>query len=101
MNVAEKITKLRTEKGISVNKLANMSGLSQGFVRQIELGEKKPTVESLSLICEALNITLTDFFKKEPLDNKDYLIKTLNKNISSLTTIQIKALIEVAKAMNN
>lgn len=101
MNVAEKITKLRTEKGISVNKLANMSGLSQGFVRQIELGEKKPTVESLSLICEALNITLTDFFKEEPLDNKDYLIKTLNKNISSLTTIQIKALIEVAKAMNN
>lgn len=100
MNISKKITKLRTEKGITVNKLANICGLSQGFVRQIELGEKNPTVESLKLICDALNISLTDFFKDEQLDNKEELIDILNKRISSLTSSQIKALIEVAKAMN-
>lgn len=101
MNITEKITFLRTEKGLSVNKLANIAGLSQGFVRQIELGEKKPTIESLSLICEALNITLADFFNEECQNNKEQLIDILNKNIALLTPTQLEALIQVAKAMNN
>lgn len=100
MNVAEKISKLRKEKNISVNKLANLAGLSQGFVRQIELGEKNPTIESLKLICEALNIDLSDFFKEELEDNKEELIQLLTSISSSLSSHQIKALIEVAKVMD-
>ena len=37
------------------------------FVKQrdIELGNKNPTIEFLSYICEALNISLKDFFDDE------------------------------------
>ena len=45
-----------------MNKLANLAGISQSFLREIELGNKKPTVETISLLCDALNITLRDFF---------------------------------------
>lgn len=101
MNIAERITKLREAKGLSVNKLANIAGLSQSFVRQIELGEKNPTIDSLNLICEALDITLSNFFSEEPLPIRAELIMKLNEKISCLTINQLKLLLEVAKALND
>lgn len=62
MNIGEKIRLLRTQKNITVNKLATQAGISQSFLRDIELGNKKPSVEILSYICEALQISLKDFF---------------------------------------
>lgn len=62
MNVGERLKELRELKGISVNKLSNLAGLSQSFVREIELSKKNPTVDSLAYLCEALGISLHDFF---------------------------------------
>lgn len=62
MEVNQRIKFLREQKGITVNKLANLAGISQGFLRDIELGNKRPTVETLSYICDALEISLKDFF---------------------------------------
>ncbi len=62
MEVNKRITFLREQKGITVNRLANLAGISQGFLRDIELGNKRPTVETLSYICDALEISLKDFF---------------------------------------
>lgn len=41
-------------KGYSVNKLANMAGVSQSYLRDIELGAKNPTISFISLLCEQL-----------------------------------------------
>lgn len=65
MNIANRIQFFRQQKGITVNKLANLSGISQSFLRDVELGNKKPTVETVSLLCDALGITLGDFFNDE------------------------------------
>lgn len=65
MDIAKQITELRELKGYSTNKLATLSGLSQGFVRQIELGEKQPTIDSLSKLCNGLGISLAEFFSGE------------------------------------
>ncbi len=65
MNVGKRITFFRTAKGYSVNKLATLSGISQSYLRDIELGNKNPTVEILSYICDALCITLQDFLIPE------------------------------------
>ena len=61
-NVGERIKELRTKSGLTVNKLANEAGVSQSYLRDIELGNKQPTVEYLEYICEALKITLASFF---------------------------------------
>ena len=55
MNVGERINFFRTQKNITVNKLALQAGISQSFLRDIELGNKKPSVETLSYICEKRN----------------------------------------------
>ena len=62
MNVGERIKELREMKGFTVNKLANLAGISQSYLRDVELGNKNPTVETLSYFCDALGVSLKDFF---------------------------------------
>lgn len=42
-----------------------MAGISQSYLRDVELGNKNPTVEVLSYLCDALGISLLDFFNDE------------------------------------
>jgi len=62
MTVGERITQLREQRGYTTNKLANESGLSQSFVRAVELGEKGITVVNLEYLCKVLDVSLQDFF---------------------------------------
>lgn len=87
MDVGKRIVDLRLKKGISTNKLANLAGISQSYLRDIELGKKQPTVEYLGYICDALKISLKDFFDEE----KD---KELEISISKLSEIQQSKLID-------
>lgn len=66
--VGERIKFYRYKKGLSTNKLANMSGISQSYLRDIELGLKNPTVEIIHLICQALDISLKEFFDENNND---------------------------------
>lgn len=64
MDVGKRIKQLRELKGLSINRLANMAGVSQSYLRDIELGNKNPTVAFLSLLCEQLEIHFMIFLKK-------------------------------------
>ena len=61
----KRIKQLREKKGISVNNLAKKAGVSQSYLRSLELEEKNPTVERLAHICIALDISLRDFFSDD------------------------------------
>lgn len=65
MDVGQRIVQLRKKRNITTNKLANMAGISQSYLRDIENGKINPTVEKLEYICEALNISLLEFFENE------------------------------------
>lgn len=88
MDIGKRITYFRTAKGYSVNKLANLSGISQSYLREVELGNKNPTIEILSFICDTLEITLKEFFdeeskgelKEDPLLAKIYQLTPEQKN---------------------
>jgi transcriptional regulator with XRE-family HTH domain len=63
MNVGERIAFFRRAKGVTVNKLATLSGVSQSYLRDLELGNTdNPTVDTLSCICTSLGISLKEFF---------------------------------------
>lgn len=65
MDIGKRIEYFRKQKGYSVNKLANLSGVSQSYLRDIELENKNPTVAFLTIVCNALGISLQDFFNEE------------------------------------
>lgn len=91
----QRIRELREAKGYTVNKLASRAGLSQSFLRDIELGNKKPSVETLDAICWALDISLRDFFDTEP----DVLDSELLRQIYRLNPEQRKKLLDFLKSL--
>ena len=62
MDVGKRIAYFRTAKDYSVNQLADYAGISQSHLRDVESGTKKPSVEIVASICDALGISLSEFF---------------------------------------
>ncbi len=96
--IGERIKYFRSLKGYSTNKLANMSGVSQSYLRSIELGNQNPSVSFLSLICESLEISLAEFFG----NNQEYSMvqNELMAEIYKLNPSQRKALCSFLKTLN-
>ena len=92
MEIGKRITFFRTAKHYTVNKLATLSGISQSYLRDVELGKKKPTVEVLSYICDALDITLCDFFDMET--EKRLIDDPVYAKIYQLSAEQRKAIVD-------
>ena len=98
MDIGKRIAYFRTAKGYSVNKLANLSGISQSYLREVELGNKNPTIEILSFICDTLEITLKEFFDEE--SKKELEEDPLLAKIYQLTPEQKNALLVFLKTMH-
>lgn len=65
MNVSERIRFLREQCGLTQNGLAERSGVSQTHLRRVELGQADITVGHLQLLCDAMSISLEDFFREK------------------------------------
>lgn len=96
MEVGKRITQLREKKGISTNKLANLSGISQSYLREIELEKKNPTIEMISYICDALNISLVEFFNEANQNIEPFLISAISK-LSEKEQIKLAEFINTIK----
>ena len=61
--VRERIAELCEEKHITINKLANISGITQSTLNNIMRGRNhSTTISTIQKICDGLEITVTDFF---------------------------------------
>jgi transcriptional regulator with XRE-family HTH domain len=56
--VARNVRRFRQERGISMGQLARRAGIAKQTLSTIEQGQGNPTVETLGLIAEALDVTL-------------------------------------------
>lgn len=66
--VGSNIRKFRLKGGITQEELALMSGLSQGYINQLESGKRNYTQKSLELIANALSMPIIEFFRGENED---------------------------------
>ena len=61
--VAERILELCKERNITVNKLSNMSGVTQSTVNDIVNHRAKNIgIVTIKKLCDGLEITITEFF---------------------------------------
>ncbi|MBI5748175.1 MAG: helix-turn-helix transcriptional regulator [Nitrospinae bacterium] len=60
--VGDNIRRMRIGSGLTQEELALRSGLSQGYINQLESGKRKFTQKSLVLIADALSVPMTEFF---------------------------------------
>lgn len=90
MDIGQQIAQFRREKGWTTNRLANNSGLSQSFLRSVEMGEKGISVENLQLLCDTLGISMKQFFDFPEEDDSE--CEAILRQIERLTPEQRKAL---------
>jgi transcriptional regulator with XRE-family HTH domain len=58
-NVALILRQERERKGLSMTRVAEMSGLSQGMISLVEHEERNPSLDTLLRICGAMEIDLS------------------------------------------
>ena len=74
--IANRILQLCDERGIAVNELANISGISPSTVYSI-LNEKSqnPGTVTIKKLCDGLEITLGEFFNTPEFDTLEQEIQ--------------------------
>lgn len=63
--VGRQIKKLRVERGLSLKELSAKTGLSVGFLSQMERGLSSPSVKALATMGLALNVNVAQFFTQD------------------------------------
>jgi len=61
--VAQRIKQLRLKTGISQEGLSHLAELDRKYIGIIEKGNTNISIQVLSQICDALDISLSEFFK--------------------------------------
>ena len=70
MDVSKRIIALRERCGFTQNGLAERAGVSQTHLRRVELGQADITIGHLQLLCDAMGVSLKEFFGDEPEFNE-------------------------------
>lgn len=65
MDIGKKIRRLRLEKSLTQEELADRTELSKSFISQVEREQTSPSIATLVDILQALGTNLRDFFNDE------------------------------------
>lgn len=75
MEVSKRIKKQRLERGLTLQELANKSGVTKGLISQIENGRTIPSLPVLFNIIQSLEIGVSDFFVKLNLSEPTIIVQ--------------------------
>jgi transcriptional regulator with XRE-family HTH domain len=64
--VGARVRSLRRERGLTIEQLAAATGLTKGFISQLERDRTAPSLSSIARICDALGVRLSHIFEPEP-----------------------------------
>ena len=56
------LKRVRNKKGIKQVELADTVGVNRSYISELEAGKRNPTVETLVLICTALEVPISKVF---------------------------------------
>lgn len=70
MDISKRLIALRQQCGYTQNGLAERSGVSQSHLRRVELGQADITVGHLELLCDAMSISLKEFFDERSSEDE-------------------------------
>lgn len=99
MSLGKNILLLRNSKNLSVTQLADITGISQSYLTDIENEKKKnPSLQILMNICSLFNITVSELIgETEPALTPE--LKALLDSARELSPEQIQKLSEFLKSM--
>ena len=94
-----RIKEQRQRRMLTQQQLAEKVSLTPGFISRIETGKKKPSLEVLLSICEALNITLNDLLVGNQIPQEsDYNVE-FTELLSPYNESERRLIFEITKAV--
>ena len=85
MEIGDKIRRLRVDKQLTREELANRCELSKGFISQLENDLTSPSIATLIDILDILGTNLTEFFSEDTNEkiafSKDDMFETENEEL--------------------
>jgi transcriptional regulator with XRE-family HTH domain len=81
--VGENLRRLRTQRKLSLEALAQLSGVSRAMLGQIELGQSAPTINVLWKIARALQVTFSAMISVRSAGGPQVLRATESKMLTS------------------
>ena len=64
--LALNIRRLRSERGISQEELADLAGLHRTYIGSIERSERNVSIDNIEKLSKALETTVSDLLKERP-----------------------------------
>ncbi len=96
--VRERISVLRTKKGISEYKMSLDLGHSKGYMQGISSGKALPSMTEFFYICDYLGVTPKEFFEDSIAEPS--LVNNLYNLTKEMDAEDIQLLISVATRLN-
>lgn len=95
--VRNRITELRTKKGVSEYKMSMELGHSKTYIQSISSGRSLPSFSEFLYICEYLGVTPREFFDADT--NEPQLVCKLMEVAKTLPEDDLSALINMAERL--
>lgn len=86
MNIGARLKELRKSKGLKIKDIVKLTNISQPVISRLENNKQPIDLDYLQCICNALNISLAEFFSPE--------IKPTDPSLNQLLKLAEKLTIE-------
>lgn len=94
---AQRLSILRTKKGVSAREMSLSIGQNAGYINNIESGKALPSMSAFFFICEFLEITPKDFFDTDtPFPET---LRGLNNNLIKLDETQLQCIATIVEGL--
>jgi len=96
--LGSRIREARTEKHYTQQQLAELAGIGQMYLGEIERGAKMPSLKSFVRIIEALDISADYVLRDELPSGEHYIYDEITQKLKGLSPKQRKAASEILDA---
>ena len=83
-SIGARIKELRNEKKMTLKQLSELSGLSAGFLSQLERGISTIAIDSLATLAKILGVSLSSFFDAKEDMTSDPVVHSFDQNFSQV-----------------
>ena len=100
MEYGKRIKALREAKKISIYRLSQDSGISQGHISDLENGINQPTIETLKRILAPLGCSLSEFFNEGEVSVLSEREKELVASFRTMPDEKAELFLELGRILN-
>ena len=92
----EEVRRIRKERGLTQRGLAGLSGVDQATISMLESGRRRPHLETLDTLADALGVEVRDFFPAQVISLEEWLEERCGHSYLALGVEELRHFLESA-----